>query len=135
MPGLSGAPPAAGVPVAGGSLGGGVVGAGAGEVCVGCGAGLDVRAAGGVADAEGLVDGVADGEWLGVADAEVLNTNGVGDGLWCRTCLCTVFAAGAGVCVGALPARAVVPITSPVAAPPTALRPATVSERPRAGPP
>jgi len=124
------------VPVAGGSLGGGVVGADVGEVCVGCGAGLDDRGAGGFADAEVLADGVADGVWLGVADAEVANTNGVGDGLWWRTCLwTTVFCTGAGVCVVALPARAVVPITSPVTTPPTALTPATVSEPARAGPP
>jgi len=134
VPGLSGAPPVAGELVADGSLGGGVVGAGGGVVCVGCGAGREVRAAGFADDA--LAVGVAEGEWVGVADGDELNTNGVGDGLWWRTCLCTVFfCTGAGEWVAALPARAVVPITSPVAAPPTALTPATVSERPRAGPP
>ena len=99
----------------------------------GCGAGLVVVGVGrGVADLVGV--GVADGEWLGVLDTEAVARNGVGEVLWWRTCLC----AGdftRGCCGVDAPASAVVPTTRPVSAPPSALTPATVSERPRAGPP
>jgi hypothetical protein len=75
-PGLGGGPPATGLLVAEGSLGGGVVGAGV-AVCEGCGAGLDVRTAGFlVADVVGV--GLADGERLGVVEAWVMTTYGVG---------------------------------------------------------
>jgi hypothetical protein len=134
VPGLGGGPPATGLLVAGGSLGGGVVGAVVDVACVGCGAGLDGRAVGFLVG-DGVEGGLAEGERLGV-EAYVLKTNGDGDGLCCRTCLCTgCFTGAAGACGAALPASAVVPITRPATAPPTALMPATVSEPLRPGPP
>jgi hypothetical protein len=60
---------------------------------------------------------------------------GVGEGEWWRTCLCCKGFTGAGMCGDDAPASVIVPITTPVIAPPTALTPATVSERLRAAPP
>lgn len=100
----------------------------------GCGAGLVVVGVGrGVADFVGV--GLGEGEELGVRETEVVAKYGVGDVLWWRTCLCVGGVTGAGFFGAEAPASAVVPTTRPVRAPPTALTPATVSERPRAGPP
>jgi len=135
VPGLSGAPSGAGLLVAGGSVGGGVVGLVVAPGWVACGAGVVVVGRGrGVFDVLGV--GLAEGEWLVVVEKYVVATYGVGDGLWWRTCLCTgLSTVGVVVCGEDVPARAIVPISTPARDPPTALTPATVSERPRAAPP
>ena len=64
--------------------------------CDGCGAGLVVVGIGrGAADFVGV--GLAEGEWLGVRDAYVVATYGVGDVLWWRACSCAGDFAGPGV--------------------------------------
>jgi hypothetical protein len=68
VPGVGGGPPASGLLVGGGSVGGGVVGAVVGVGSVGWGAGLDGRADGFLA-ADAVGDGLAEGEWLGVVEA------------------------------------------------------------------
>jgi len=132
----------AGLAVDGGLLVGAVVvGAGCAGVVVvwvGCGAGVLVARGVDVGRCVGVGDALRDGDalWLGVLGAQLLDGDGDGaDVWWCGRA--DGEAAGDGVpsCGAVGPASAVVPTMTPVTAPPTALTPATVSERRRPRPP
>jgi hypothetical protein len=106
-------------------------------VCDGWGAALVARGRGeGEVDRLGVAEALGDGDRLGVRDTKV-DRYGVGVALrwWAGLGAAPLGERGCGCCGAVVPASATVPTSTPVSAPPTALTPATVSDRRRAAPP
>jgi hypothetical protein len=83
-----------------------------------------------------VAEALGEGDRLGVRATKV-DRYGVGVAFrwWTALGAAPLGERGRGWCGAALPASATVPTSTPVSAPPTALTPATVSDRRRAAPP